>query len=367
MLKAQGSSEPFEPRRAHVIGAGTMGGDIAAVCVLAGMEVSLQDQSREQVEKARGRAEVLFRKRLGGPDAVKAAKARLIADPQGAHVPRADVVIEAIVENLAAKQMLFRLLEPKLKPDAVLATNTSSLPIEDIAKVLDDPSRLIGLHFFNPVPLMPLVEVVRGRESREPGIRRGCAFVNKLGKFPLIVKSHPGFLVNRVLAPYLLAAMKAYNQGHSKEKIDAAAEQFGMMMGPVEVADNVGLDVCMHVAEVLGYSTGEGQEGARLVAEGKLGKKTGEGFYKWRDGKPLKAKVSFPRAELDALARQLIAPLIDECRKCVDEGIVESADHADAGIVFGTGFAAFRGGPMHYSRALGGARPAPIPEALAAE
>jgi 3-hydroxyacyl-CoA dehydrogenase/enoyl-CoA hydratase/3-hydroxybutyryl-CoA epimerase len=367
MLKAQGSGEPFEPRRAHVIGAGTMGGDIAAVCVLAGMEVSLQDQSREQVEKARSRAEALFRKRLGGPDAVKAAMARLIADPQGAHVPRADIVIEAIFENLAAKHALFRLLEPKLKPDAVLATNTSSLPIEDIAKVLDDPSRLIGLHFFNPVPLMPLVEVVRGAQSRQADLRRGCAFANKLGKFPVIVKSHPGFLVNRVLGPYLFAAMKAYGQGHSKEKIDAAAEQFGMMMGPVEVADNVGLDVCMHVAEVLGYSTEEGPEGARLVAAGKLGKKTGEGFYKWKDGKPVKAKVSFPRAELDALARQLVAPLIDECRKCVEEGIVESADHADAGIVFGTGFAPFRGGPMHYARMLADGDAAPLLEARAAE
>jgi 3-hydroxyacyl-CoA dehydrogenase/enoyl-CoA hydratase/3-hydroxybutyryl-CoA epimerase len=232
-----------------------------------------------------------------------------------------------------------------------LATNTSSLPLEDIATALHDPARLIGLHFFNPVPLMPLVEIVRGRDSREADIRRGCSAVVKLGKFPLIVRSSPGFLVNRVLAPYLLAAMNAYEQGVPPEKIDAAAEHFGMVMGPAEVADNVGLDVCHHVAQVLGYADDQGPKGTELIAAGKLGKKSGEGIYKWRNGKPVKNDMRFQTAELERLGLELIAPLLAECHRCVAEGIVDSADHADAGIVFGTGFAPFRGGPMHYSGA----------------
>ena len=350
MMKAEAGGEEFAPVRAHVIGAGTMGGDIAAVCVLAGMEVSLQDQTLEQVEKARKRCEKLFRKRLKEPLAVEAAMKRLIADVDGKHVCRADMVIEAVFENLKVKQDVLTALEAKLKPGALLATNTSSLPLEDIAKPLEDPGRLIGLHFFNPVPLMPLVEIVRGRESREEDIRRGCAAMVKLGKFPLIVKSSPGFLVNRVLAPYLLAAMKAYERGVPKEKIDAAAEHFGMFMGPAEVADNVGLDVCHHVAQVLGYADEQGPKGARLIKEGKLGKKTGEGIYKWRNGKPVKKKMRFKTPELEKLGLELVAPLIAECEKCVAEGIVASADHADAGIVFGTGFAPFRGGPMHYAK-----------------
>lgn len=350
MMKAEAGPVRFDPVRAHVVGAGTMGGDIAAVCVLAGMEVSLQDQSAGPVEAARQRCRKLFHKRLKAPLPVEAAMNRLIADVEGRHVPRADVVIEAVFEDLKVKQAVLTGLEARLKPGALLATNTSSLPLEDIAVPLKDPARLIGLHFFNPVPLMPLVEVVRGRDSRDEDIRRGCAAVVKLGKFPLVVKSSPGFLVNRVLAPYLLAAMKAYEDGAAPEKIDAAAEHFGMVMGPAEVADTVGLEICRHVAQVLGYGDDQGPRGAALVDAGKLGKKTGEGIYKWRDGKPLKRKMRFETAELERLGRELIAPLIAECERCVAEGIVRSADHADAGIVFGTGFAPFRGGPMHYGR-----------------
>jgi 3-hydroxyacyl-CoA dehydrogenase/enoyl-CoA hydratase/3-hydroxybutyryl-CoA epimerase len=353
MMKAEAAGEKFAPVRTHVIGAGTMGGDIAAVCVLAGMEVSLQDQTSDQIESARKRCEKLFRKRLKKPLAVEAAMKRLIADVEGKHIHRADMVIEAVFENLKVKQDVLTALEPNLKPGALLATNTSSLPLEDIAKPLHDPARLIGLHFFNPVPLMPLVEIVRGRDSREEDILRGCSAVVKLGKFPLIVKSSPGFLVNRVLAPYLLAAMKAYEQGVPPEKIDAAAEHFGMFMGPAEVADNVGLDVCHHVAQVLGYADDQGPKGAALIREGKLGKKTGEGIYKWRKGKPAKKKMRYETTELERLGLELIAPLVAECKKCVAEGIVKSVDHADAGIVFGTGFAPFRGGPMHYSRGDG--------------
>ena len=216
MLKAEAPKTGFTPLRAHVIGAGTMGADIAMVCVAQGMEVSLQDVSAEAVNKALDRAKGFFKKRLKKDADAKKAMARLIADPEGAQAHRADVVIEAIFENLEAKQKLFADIEPKLKPGAVLATNTSSLPIEQIAAVLKDPSRLIGLHFFNPVAGMPLVEVVRGAQSREEEVRKGAVFVTRIGKFPLIVKSVPGFLVNRALAPYMFEAMKRARRGHAQ-------------------------------------------------------------------------------------------------------------------------------------------------------
>ncbi len=363
MLKAEAPKAGFKPMRAHVIGAGTMGADIAMVCVAQGMEVSLQDVSAEAVDKALGRAKGFFKKRLKKDADAKKAMARLIADPQGAQAHRADVVIEAIFENLEAKQKLFAEVEPKLKPGAVLATNTSSLPIEQIAAVLKDPSRLIGLHFFNPVAGMPLVEIVRGPQSREEDVRKGATFVTRIGKFPLIVKSQPGFLVNRVLAPYMFEAMKRAAEGTPKEKIDAAALKFGMPMGPVELVDVVGLDVALNVAKVLGMPAPEDSPLMRLVAQKKLGKKSGEGFYKWVGGKAQKMEISSNPKELDELGRDLVKPLIDECEKVLAEGVAASADHVDAGVIFGTGFAPFRGGPLHYRASLGQAGGAEQPEA----
>jgi 3-hydroxyacyl-CoA dehydrogenase / enoyl-CoA hydratase / 3-hydroxybutyryl-CoA epimerase len=348
MLKNEAPKDGFKPRRVHVVGAGTMGGDIAAWCVISGMEVSLQDQTLEQVEKALGRAKSQFKKRLRGKGEADNAMARLIADVEGKHVPRADVIIEAIFENLEAKQKLFQALEGRAKPSAILATNTSSIPIEDIARGMRDPGRLIGLHYFNPVAAMPLVEVVRGPGSREEEVRRGCTFVTAIGKFPLITKSTPGFLVNRVLGPYMFAAMAKLEEGMQKEKIDEAAEKFGMPMGPIKLADTVGLDICKHVADILGFPPPANSQLAQLVAAGKLGKKSGQGFYVWTGDGVERMPGEFDPADLDRLGKELVKPLIDECEKCLAEGVVSDADHVDAGVIFGTGFAPFRGGPLHY-------------------
>ena len=350
MLKDQAPKSRFKPLRLHVVGAGTMGGDIAAWAVYSGLEVSLQDQTQEQVNKALGRAKKLFKKRMRSTRDVDVAMQRLIADVPGEHIKRADVVIEAIVENLEAKQKLFADIEPQLKPGAVLATNTSSLRIEDIAGALKDPGRLIGLHYFNPVEKMPLVEVVQGAQSRIDEVEKGAAFVNHTGKMPLIVKSCPGFLVNRVLAPYLLGSIARMQEGTEKEKLDAAAEKFGMPMGPIELADVVGLDVCMNVNETLGSGTSNDNDLARLVSAGKLGKKTGQGFYAWEKGKAQKADTDFDEEELERLGEEMLKPLIDECERALDDGIVANADLVDAGVIFGTGFAPFRGGPLHYRR-----------------
>ncbi len=350
MLKDEAPKDGFKPLRVHVIGAGTMGGDIAAWCVTQGMQASLQDLDEAQIKKALARAKGLFKRQLRTPLAVETATARLLADPTGKHIKQADVVIEAIVEKLDVKQKLFKKLEKEVKPGAVLATNTSSLRLEDIAKPLADPGRLVGLHFFNPVAQLPLVEVVRGEQSREEEVRKACAFVTAINKLPLIVKSCSGFLVNRVLAPYMMEAVRRYQQGEPREKIDQAALKFGMPMGPLELMDMVGLDIANHVGEELGLAPGGDNALATLVKQGKLGKKTGEGFYVWEQGKPKREEATYDQAELERLGRGLVQPMLDEAERALADHVVATADHVDAGVIFGTGFAPFRGGPLHYRR-----------------
>jgi len=350
MLKDEAPKDGFKPKRVHVVGAGTMGGDIAAWCVVCGMQASLQDLDAAQTKKALARAKGLFAKQLRSKQAVDAAVGRLVADPEGKHVKHADVVIEAIVEKLEVKQTLFQELEAKMKPGAVLATNTSSLRLEDIAKPLKDPGRLVGLHFFNPVAQLPLVEVVHGEGTREEEVRKACTFVTAIKKLPLVVKSCPGFLVNRVLTPYMMEAVKRLAEGTPRDKIDQAALKFGMPMGPLELMDMVGLDIAYKVGEELGSKNPEDNPLSRLVKAGKLGKKTGEGFYVWEEGKPKREEAIYDAADLDRLGGELIEPMLDECERALADGIVANADHVDAGVIFGTGFAPFRGGPLHYRR-----------------
>jgi 3-hydroxyacyl-CoA dehydrogenase/enoyl-CoA hydratase/3-hydroxybutyryl-CoA epimerase len=350
MLKDEAPKGGFKPRKVHVIGAGTMGGDIAAWCVVQGMQASLQDLDEGQIGKARARAKGLFKRHLRTPVAIETATARLIADPDGKQIKHADVVIEAIVERLDVKQKLFQQLERDVKPGAVLATNTSSLRLEDIAKPLSDPGRLVGLHFFNPVAQLPLVEVVRGEQTREDEVRKACAFVTAINKLPLIVKSCPGFLVNRVLAPYMMEAVRRYQLGEPRDKIDQAALKFGMPMGPLELMDLVGLDIANHVGEELDLAPAGDNPLNTLVKQGKLGKKTGEGFYVWEQGKPKREEATYDQAELERLGRELVTPMLDEAERALKDGVVTNADHVDAGVIFGTGFAPFRGGPLHYRR-----------------
>jgi 3-hydroxyacyl-CoA dehydrogenase/enoyl-CoA hydratase/3-hydroxybutyryl-CoA epimerase len=350
MLKDDAPKNGFKPRRVHVIGAGTMGGDIAAWCVVQGMQASLQDLDEAQIAKALARAKGLFKRQIRSKIAVDAAVVRLIADPKGKYVKHADVVIEAIVERLDVKQKLFAELEKEIKPGAVLATNTSSLKLEDIARSLSDPGRLVGLHFFNPVAQLPLVEVVRGAQTREEELRKACSFVTAISKLPLIVKDGAGFLVNRVLAPYLMEAVRRYQLGEPREKIDQAAMEFGMPMGPLELMDLVGLDIANHVGQELNLAPETDNVLASLVKQGKLGKKTGEGFYVWIEGKPKREEASYDQAELERLGRELVKPMLDEAERALAEQVVADADHVDAGVIFGTGFAPFRGGPLHYRR-----------------
>jgi len=346
-LKKQGVRGTEKPvfRRVHVVGAGVMGGDIAAWCALRGMGVTLQDLDMERIKPALDRAKALFKKRLKTPTEINNAIARLEADVAGKGIARADVIIEAVVERLDIKQKVFADAEARAKPGAILATNTSSIELERIAEGLKNPSRLIGLHFFNPVAQLPLVEVIRSKFNTDLDIARGASFALSIAKSPVVVKSAPGFLVNRVLMPYMLAAVQRVEAGASKEQIDAAAVAFGMPMGPIELMDTVGLDVGKSVAEELGSPVPEGSQFAKLISEKKLGRKTGQGFYTWADGKAVKGEVP-PHSDLAGLGRELMQPLVDTTEVVVGEGVVGSADLADIGVILGTGFAPFLGGPM---------------------
>jgi len=342
----------FAPKRVHVIGAGVMGGDIAAWCAQRGMTVTLQDQNVERIAPAIKRAaDALRRKFRYERDADKQVRFvldRLIPDPAGDGVRQADVIVEAIFENLEAKQALFRDVEARAKPDALLASNTSSLSLADIAQALKNPARLVGIHFFNPVAKMPLVEVVQGATTDESVAKQAAAFVRKIDKLPLPVKDAPGFLVNAVLAPYLLEAMRCVDEGMAAETVDAAALAFGMPMGPIELADTVGLDVAMAAGKGLAGAAEPPRKLAELVAAGQLGRKTGKGFYAYEKGKPVKAAAG---AVPDDLAKRLVGPLLAATQHCIANGIVADADLADAGVIFGTGFAPYTGGPINYLKA----------------
>ena len=345
-LKKFGAQSDFKASHVHVVGAGIMGGDIAAWCALRGLKVTLQDTSVDRIAPAIGRAKKLFDRRIKDPLLARDAFDRLVPDVAGDGVKDADVVIEAIFENLDAKHKLLSSLEKKVKASAILATNTSSLKLEDLATILKNPARLVGIHFFNPVAQMPLVEVIHAETTDEKTAKKALAFVKQIDKLPLPVKSAPGFLVNAVLAPYMLEAMRSVDEGISPETIDEAMLAFGMPIGPIELVDTVGLDIAM----AAGSQISAANEAPKCLLEkfekGNLGKKTGVGFYKWVDGKAQKGKPSEVPA---GLAERLIAPLLERTQKLVDEGIVGDADLADAGVIFGTGFAPFTGGPLNYS------------------
>ncbi len=353
-LKSLAKESQFFPQHVHVVGAGTMGGDIAAWCALQGMRVTLQDREAKLIAPAIKRAYQLFKEKLKENYLVQKAMDRLVPDVTGLGIPHADVLIEAIFENLEAKQALFRLLEKQAKPQAILATNTSSIPLDDINSVMEKPERLVGIHFFNPVPKMLLIEIVTGDRTAPNIIENAIAFTRKIDRLPLLVKSSPGFLVNRILMPYLLESVKMLEEGIPASVIDKAMVDFGMPMGPVALADAVGLDVCLSVANYLGkyLKVTVPTKLAILVEQRKLGRKTGEGFYRYtKTGKQIHSAKVEPYNNIKEITERLVSRLLDESFACLHDGVVSDADLLDAGMIFGTGFAPFRGGPVHYARA----------------
>jgi 3-hydroxyacyl-CoA dehydrogenase/enoyl-CoA hydratase/3-hydroxybutyryl-CoA epimerase len=355
-LKAMGGRGAAPVNHVHVVGAGVMGGDIAAWCALRGLSVTLQDRAAEYIEPAIKRAHELFEKRIREPAKRADARERLQADVEGVGVEDADVVVEAIFENLEAKQELYARLEPRMKSSALLATNTSSITLEPLAAKLARPERLVGLHFFNPVAQMPLIEIVSGQKTDNAAAQAALSFARKLDKLPVPCKSAPGFIVNRVLMPYLHEAMYAAQEGVPLTVIDKAAVDFGMPMGPVELADVVGLDVASHVGKIIAAELGRpapdlGQLEA-LLSQKRLGRKSGAGFYEWKDGKAVKPAAPGALTSPDLIDRMILV-LVNECVAVLREGVATEADLIDAAVIFGTGFAPFRGGPLAYARSRG--------------
>lgn len=340
----------YKPEHVHIVGAGVMGGDIAAWCALKGIKVTLQDQNPQAIAIAFKRALDLFKKLLKEPALIKASMDKLIPDILGNAIPKADLIIEAIIEKPEAKIELFTRLEKIAKPEAIFATNTSTIPLKEITPHLQRKDRLIGIHFFNPVGRMPLVEVI-GMEETDPTIlQKGLAFVRAIDKFPLPVKSAPGFLVNRILMPYLLESISLLESGVMSTAIDKAAVDYGMPMGPIELADTVGLDVCLYAAENLMHYFGGTVPALlrKLVEQKHLGKKTGKGFYVYKNDKPLKPKLIKSYRVPEDVVERLIFRMLNEAVACLREGIVPDADFVDAGMILGAGFPPFRGGPIHY-------------------
>src|ERR1700760_319672 len=370
MKKYAGSGNKIE--HVHVIGAGAMGGDIAAWCANRGLKATLADMKPEAIAGAIKRAADLFGKIIRKRTEVRDALDRLVPDLDGEGVRTADLIIEAVPEKLELKQKVYAGLEPRMKAGAILATNTSSIPLQDLRTTLAKPERLLGLHFFNPVSRLQLVEVVSHDGTDAQLLKEALAFVGAIDRLPLPVKSSPGFVVNRALTPYMLEAMVMLDEKIDKVTIDAAAEKFGMPMGPIELADQVGLDICLAVGDMLRSKFGDllPPTPAWLrdkVTKGELGRKTGKGFYVWKDGKADKTRPS-SNAEPDAeMIDRLILPMSNVCVACLREGIVDDPDMVDGAMIFGTGYGPFRGGSLNSARTRGPAEVASTLQKLAAK
>lgn len=339
----------------HVVGAGVMGGDIAAWSAYKGFNVTLQDREQRFIDGAMSRAQGLFAKKVKDESKRAGVAARLKSDLAGDGVAQADLVIEAIIEKAEAKRELYTAVEPRMKADALLTTNTSSIPLTELREHIARPAQFAGLHYFNPVALMPLVEIIRHDAVASQTEQRLAAFCKAIDKLPVPVAGTPGFLVNRVLFPYMLEAATAFAEGIPGPAIDKAAVKFGMPMGPIELIDTVGLDVAAGVGAELAPFLGLPIPASLSTPPepGKRGKKDGQGLYKWENGKAVKPLLPKDYQMPSDLEDRLILPLLNEAVACLHDGVVADADLLDAGVIFGTGFAPFRGGPVQYIREAG--------------
>lgn len=341
----------------HVVGAGTMGADIAALCTLKGLHVTLFDMSSISLGNALLRATKYFEKECGEKHTFQATCDRFVIDFQGKGIEKADIIIEAIVENLQIKQAFFKEAEQKAKPSALFLTNTSSLSVKDIAAIMEEPQRLVGLHFFNPATKMLLVEVIK-KENNPEFFAETLAFVSQIGKLPVPVSDSRGFLVNRILAPYLVKGLNFLSEGIKPSTIDEAAQTFGMLMGPAELADTIGLDICLTVAKNL-LEVSSIALLQKKVDAGELGKKTKKGFFRYtKAGRrivPWLSRIKWHAqaiSQQEKMANELIEPILLEAKRCLEEKVVDEKDLLDAAMIFGAGFAPFRGGPLQYAEQL---------------
>lgn len=363
-----------EIRRLGVIGAGAMGAGIGQFAATHGYEVAMREVDEPAAQAGRQRIDKLIktyadRNRLSLSARSELTQRVAVATDDDAIV-LSDLVVEAAVERLEIKQEIFEHLDNIVSSDCILATNTSSLSVDAIAGHTRRPERVAGLHFFNPVHRMELVEVVRGSRTNDDTITRLVAFVRSLGKTPVVTKDSPGFLVNRVLFPYLGEAVLMYGEGHAPADIDRELRHFGMPMGPLQLIDQVGLDVAMHVANSLGDVL-VGLDPVidvlgRFVDAGDLGKKSGRGFYRYRDGKASarEDQTAMPISTLDVsdrfmidglnmIQRRLVYPMLAESVRCKEQQVVREDWMIDLAMVLATGFAPHRGGPLRVIDSIG--------------
>lgn len=364
---------------ALVVGAGVMGSGIARAIAEKGFPSYLSDNDSVAIERAaeRYRGDIRGKSYLSHEER-ESALGRLIPHKlpiaqSGELLSRCRFAIEAVVETLEVKQQLFKTIAERLPEDAILATNTSSLSVTAIASEVPNPERVVGLHFFNPVEKMPLVEIIRGRETSDAVVAVTAALATRLDKYPVVVEDVPGFLVNRILTPYLNTATRLYTEGYTIVDIDKAATGFGLPMGPMRLLDEVGLDVVAHVSKVMEAGYGARMTAPeiapKMVALGRKGRKGGKGFYDYEaDGNEVPSPLVRSMLELKNPAKPspnrtwlgnlMVAALINEAVRCLDEGVagqpgVEAAQQIDLATVMGMGFPPFRGGILHYTDTIG--------------
>ncbi len=377
--------QPSEVTSASVIGAGIMGTGIAAANVKRHLPVSLTDANREAL--SRGIKEVLqevaFNRKTGGPDVARVLDHAplLNATTVDAEITAADVVIEAVVENLDVKTKIYARLEPHMPDDAILASNTSTIPITKLAASLRHPARFCGIHFFNPVRKMKLVEVIRGEKTEDPTVATAVAYAKKLGKFPIVVKDGPGFLVNRLLLPYMNEALELVAEGVEIDLIEKTAKTFGMPMGPITLYDMVGLDTAFYAGRTMWEAYPDRISPSpilpALVKAGRLGQKSGLGFFSYQNKRKRPQPDPQIRQFLDPYRKsppegapppdrklieaRLFLPMLLEATRVLQEALVRDVRDVDLGLIFGIGFPPFKGGLLFWADTLG---PAKIVEML---
>jgi 3-hydroxyacyl-CoA dehydrogenase / enoyl-CoA hydratase / 3-hydroxybutyryl-CoA epimerase len=374
---------------AAVIGAGVMGSGIAQWLSSRGVSVILRDVNSEAIDRGLANIEKTYsdavKRGLMSAEKAKEGRARVVASTAPIEMRNVQVVIEAASEKLEIKKQIFADLCLKTNHRAILATNTSALPIHELAASTESPARVIGLHFFNPVSRMKLVEIVVGKETAPETTEHALAFTRQIGKLPVLVQDSPGFLVNRVLFPYLIEAAQRYESGVSANEIDEALVQWGMPMGPLRLIDEIGVDITVDVANTLEKAYGDRARAGKILVrmrdEKILGRKSGSGFYKyegkqqspneqlqqWRGATaghpersegPHKARDrevphSARNDSKDDLALRLVYLMVNEAARCLEEKVVATAEDADYGMILGTGFAPFRGGPLRFADHFG--------------
>ena len=357
-----GQDEAEPVARAAVIGAGVMGSGIAHWMAKKSIPLMLKDVNNEALAKGMQNIENLINSELRTkritPTEAQHCLDRVTPSTEDLSLHHCDLVIEAATENLSLKSKIFQKLSSLSNPNTILATNTSALPVSHLAQAIDHPERLVGIHFFNPVSKMPLVEIVKTSDSSDHTINTALKFVQGLGKFPVVVEDSPGFIVNRILLPYLVRAGELFEEGHSPTVIDEAMLEFGMPMGPLHLIDTVGIDVAVHVATTLAEAFPDRMNVPKILTtmheKGLLGVKSGSGFYHYHQGEKQPNNEiqpgSSPQSSVQVIQDELVELMSAEAQRCLDEKIAASADDIDFAMVMGTGYPPFRGGPLRHAK-----------------